>query len=357
MTAPNDAEPTSTLPAAIHLVGRRVRPIGLGNAHACESIGSWLLRSARHNGFESLAALMQKTRYYNVHLDIPLRPQKYVPTLSLTTGRPTEEIGEMLLGKSGFDEESQGDFTARTWVLSARDQRPQALDGMRHVVCPQCIQEDAEPYWRKYWRFSFATVCRVHGALLQEFCARCHSLFVIDGRSIASPGVCGTCLHPLGAVQKIEPRFRPGPVESMLVRVFVEGRPARLLGGVALPHQRVNFGRLVELLCSPAGLTFQKSPEKAIWPENYQSFFRGGLITHFPRMRVRERRSAMDYLESMARHNPVALWQLVNFRSNNSSWLSLAKLLLHAPAAMRWGRSSKQELGESRGSHHAIANA
>lgn len=337
-----------SLPAALAvrpLVGRRLKPIGLDDDYACESMGSWLLRTARHNGFEALATLLQETGYYNVHLDIPRNPGKYVRSIALATGRSMDEIRRMLLGKCDVD--ARHDFSVRPWVLSARDQRHQQRDGMRHVVCLQCLHGDAEPYWRKYWRFSFSTVCRVHGTLLQELCSYCRGHFVIDAWSINSARACGKCHQAHVQPEPTEQRFEHGPVEKMLSRVFVEGRTAKLLEDTGRSHQRLNLARLVDLLSSPTGQALRDFSSAVSWSK--YTGLRGGLMQFYPRLCVRERRRAMDFLEVIIARSPVAFWQLLNFNSTLTNWLDLAKLLLNAPAPMRWGQSTKLEPGESGG--------
>jgi hypothetical protein len=316
------------------LVGRRFKPIGLNDNYTCESMGSWLLRIARCNGFDSVGSLLQKTGYYNVHLDIPRFPHRYLPTMEVGTGRPLDEIRQMLLGKTGVNAER--DFSVRLWVLSAKDQRNQERDGMRHVVCVRCLQEDTRPYWRKYWRFSFSTVCRVHKTLLQEICGRCSSYFVIDARSNGSARICETCHETFANFSTHAQQHQVGSVEAMLSRVFVAGDDTELLEGADRHYQRLNLARLVDLLSSLPSSAVEDPRTAASWAP--PTGFRGGLMQFFPKLCIHERHRVLEDLGSVLARSPVVVWQLLNFEATWAAWLKLAKLLLIAPAPMRWGQ-------------------
>lgn len=52
---------------------------------------------------------------------------------------------------------------------------PRARKNQKHGLkfCPQCLKEDAHPYFRKAWRVSFYSVCLTHKILLLDKCCKC----------------------------------------------------------------------------------------------------------------------------------------------------------------------------------------
>src|SRR5262249_31367609 len=58
------------------------------------------------------------------------------------------------------------------WLLATRRQRQRCrLPGLQY--CPQCLQADAIPYFRRCWRLGFVTVCTTHRRRLLDRCAAC----------------------------------------------------------------------------------------------------------------------------------------------------------------------------------------
>lgn len=341
------------------LVARRVRPIGVerSSSEYCESMGSWLLRTAIANGFAKLSDLMQKTGYYNVHLDIPLRPQKYIPALSAATGRPRHEIEPMLLSINKKGNIVERDFSARSWLLSAWRPQSPTRDGMRHVVCPLCLYEDPVPYWRKYWRFSFTTTCLVHHTPMSEFCRHCSNPFCIDAWDCFSLDMCSACGQPLSTATPNLAKLKPARLERMLSSVFSTGGSSAFVGAAPSRSLRLNLQRLVEFLCTPEGLMYRAAPGEAKWPNDAKPFTMRALMTRFPQLPVAERRAVIEFVELMARHSPVALWQLLNIdcSQGTKNWMALAEMLLfQSPRPIRWSRSSGSRGNRLRLSHALV---
>ena len=42
--------------------------------------------------------------------------------------------------------------------------------------CPRCLQEDADPYFRRRWRLAFVTICPAHRQQLLDRCAVCSAV-------------------------------------------------------------------------------------------------------------------------------------------------------------------------------------
>ena len=59
------------------------------------------------------------------------------------------------------------------WVLERRRKADQRRHGNWVHACPQCLQEDDEPYFRLLWRLGFLTECPRHGVQLIDRCPAC----------------------------------------------------------------------------------------------------------------------------------------------------------------------------------------
>lgn len=54
--------------------------------------------------------------------------------------------------------------------------------------CPKCLKEDAEPYFRKYWRVALYNVCHNHGVLLLDRCPSCEAAVMFHRRELGKTG-------------------------------------------------------------------------------------------------------------------------------------------------------------------------
>lgn len=324
---------------ALPRVGRRVKPIGLDDAceTRCESLASWLMRCAVANGFEHLRQLVRMAGFHSAHLDLPQRPHLLAASLSEVTGRSQDEVVKMMLRME--PEPKNRDFTARLWVLCVSKSRVEENDGMRHVVCPRCLQDDPTPYWRKYWRFSFTTTCLIHRTPMQERCARCRREFVIGAFSGTRPDECPSCKAPITtASDEVRPRA-PCLIERALWRLFLTERSGRLRKTLASPLLRRNVRLLLDFMSSQTGRGWRATPNGASWPDHERALASNVLDADFGALTLSQRREILEALASMSRTHPVALWQILNFdcMASASHWLCLVKMVLfQAPSPMRW---------------------
>jgi len=47
--------------------------------------------------------------------------------------------------------------------------------------CPACLQDDADPYFRREWRLAFVTVCPTHHQQLLDRCPVCSAVVILHG--------------------------------------------------------------------------------------------------------------------------------------------------------------------------------
>lgn len=57
------------------------------------------------------------------------------------------------------------------WVLAQGSRNRRRMGGV--PFCPDCLREDAEPYFRRNWRLAWHIGCQVHRKLLVDRCSRC----------------------------------------------------------------------------------------------------------------------------------------------------------------------------------------
>ena len=88
---------------------------------------------------------------------------------------------------------------ALPWITTLGSRGCRRRGGLQ--FCPQCLEEDERPYYRRCWRFSWHTACEHHGTALQDRCPHCdlpvtaHRLSVRETLHIARCGHCGTDLR------------------------------------------------------------------------------------------------------------------------------------------------------------------
>jgi hypothetical protein len=185
-----------------NLLACRPRPL------SDEMLSSWVLRTALHNGMkpQSFCKMLWPDRaFWNRSLD------RYIALglleeLSAATAIPIEHILNLSLNSYKgvlFSAVVRNGNTP--WILPLgiyhRRFRRAGL-----VYCPHCLAE-GEPYFRRRWRLSFATMCLLHQSPLQESCPQClmpiqpHRVEIGSGKSYTSRPIymCSSCSMDLRA--------------------------------------------------------------------------------------------------------------------------------------------------------------
>ena len=173
-----------------------------------ESISSWLVRAAMSQGCDPMAlvdSLQRGWRPFATDADrgLPdgvrrtaearagLRPG----TLSTASIRPQAEA---LAGQA------LADRMPWPWVLAMGSRNAQRKGGLQ--FCVDCWREDAQPYFRRRWRYAFVAACPVHGGLMVDACPRCdkalhpHRL-TADARVLSACAACRCDLRRLRSVR------------------------------------------------------------------------------------------------------------------------------------------------------------
>lgn len=141
-----------------------------------ELLSSWLVRLARGHGLrvQTFCNLIfgNQLQVWNRDID-RLGPDWIVDVLSERTGTPLVVARETTL--RSYEGRLYPEFRASgslQWITTLQVfHRTRQGFGMQY--CPQCLLEDAIPYFRKSWRVAFMTTCPTHCCMLRDRCGEC----------------------------------------------------------------------------------------------------------------------------------------------------------------------------------------
>jgi len=123
---------------------------------------SWMLRCAGHHGV-SLATLLSSVK-------IRRRVDCDVEISHIAISRLLKKVDIPSGGAQrifSFFSVCRGASWVRRWL------RTDPAGNMITSYCPECLIDDAEPYWRAVWRFRFWVICPVHRRPMLEACFAC----------------------------------------------------------------------------------------------------------------------------------------------------------------------------------------
>lgn len=102
-----------------------------------------------------------------------LAPQEVAEVLIRITGATVDQFaGTTLRGYEGILFEQHNPNGMNRWIVPLGIfHRSRKRPGL--MFCPQCLREDAEPYFRRRWRLAFSVVCAKHECNLHDMCPRC----------------------------------------------------------------------------------------------------------------------------------------------------------------------------------------
>ncbi len=143
-----------------------------------ELLSSWLVRLAHGHGLklQTFCALVfgRDKSIWTRDID-KLAPDWLITKLPEATGASLLEVSETTLRsyEGVLYEHHQPNGNTRWIAPLGIFHRARKRHGL--MFCPQCLREDAEPYFRKRWRLVFSTVCTKHGCYLLDRCPECES--------------------------------------------------------------------------------------------------------------------------------------------------------------------------------------
>lgn len=141
-----------------------------------ELLSSWLVRLAHSHGLKVQTfcnLLFGNTRQlWNRDID-RLAPDWLLQALSDRTGTPIEQVFQSTLRSyEGWLYPKIRTSSTLQWITVLKLIH-RTFEGYGIQYCPQCLTEDAEPYFRKCWRVAFNTICVKHNCMLHDRCQNC----------------------------------------------------------------------------------------------------------------------------------------------------------------------------------------
>jgi len=127
--------------------------------------------------------------------------------LSRHAGIPAEalEAGTLRRWRGAIYDTDDGK-TPIIWLPPAG--RTYARNSFGQQVCPSCLAEDREPYFRAQWRPSFNTVCSKHRRMMVDRCPGCSNPInlpnAVTGASLARCGSCDFDLRSIATAKVVE---------------------------------------------------------------------------------------------------------------------------------------------------------
>lgn len=141
-----------------------------------ELLSSWLMRTAHANGLrlQTFCNLIFGGRRQVWNRDIDrLGPTWLVRTMAACTGTPWHiAYGTTLRTFEGVLFRRFRAAGTLQWIQTLLMYH-RKRQGYGLQVCPRCLREGEQPYYRRIWRVSFNTVCPLHQRMLLDRCPAC----------------------------------------------------------------------------------------------------------------------------------------------------------------------------------------
>lgn len=183
-----------------------------------ELLSSWIVRIAQANGLKLQTfcdrAFGNEHQLWNRDID-RLAPPWLLSTLARRTGTSLPAIRRTTLdcyiGRLYRRKQQAGQLR---WILPVGVyHRTRIRHGMQ--FCPQCLLEDAQPYFRTVWRVAALTYCAKHQLRLYDRCPACDAPVAYHRRELGRPAatdpgplsLCHACSFDLRNAELL--RFLP----------------------------------------------------------------------------------------------------------------------------------------------------
>jgi len=182
----------------------RPGPLGMATAGESESVASYMFRLAKENGFPRISSMLHELSVRGFMLSTADRgtaARRTVSLLEQLTLHPQGALQAMTLCQGIADMTGNMDDDGRPWILNAH-RVPTRSTAALHAVCPSCLADDPEPYWRQHWRLATSTVCVRHRRRLIEACPVCGILLGLTQERLAALTDCVGCGASLAAAPR-----------------------------------------------------------------------------------------------------------------------------------------------------------
>jgi len=178
-----------------HGLSGRLWPLH-GKPYPDELLSSWLMRLIRAYGADShrfCAHVWPGRPVWSRDIDQGRDAAILRVLTAKTATHPTRVLCTTLRGYPGYPKAHGRVVRQPLWVLhggwGTRQRQQPWLQ-----YCPHCLQEDADPYFRRWWRLAFVTICPAHRQQLLDRCAVCSA--VVNFHCLTPEAVALTlCYH------------------------------------------------------------------------------------------------------------------------------------------------------------------
>ncbi|MFC0154178.1 TniQ family protein [Xanthomonas dyei] len=157
-----------------------------------ELLTSWIARVAKANGLKLQTfcdrVFGKEHQLWNRDIDRSA-PDWLLDTLARHSGTPTDVVLHTTLGvyRGRLFRERHSSGQLR-WILPMGIyHRTRRRFGLQ--FCPQCLADDAEPYFRTCWRVAVLTFCPKHQLYLYDRCPNCSAPVAFHRRELGHPKV------------------------------------------------------------------------------------------------------------------------------------------------------------------------
>lgn len=142
-----------------------------------ELFSTWLVRAALAQGCDPMHLtgwLWPTWRAWTVDLDRGVRRDR-LATLANRSGVNISRIEAAMLPTllAAVAPDEKAEKSVWPWVLSRGSRNRRRNGGLQ--FCPQCLDQDTTPYFRRTWRLAWHIGCAQHGTLLADHCGHCYS--------------------------------------------------------------------------------------------------------------------------------------------------------------------------------------
>ena len=192
-----------------------------------ELLSSWLVRLAHSHGLkaQTFCNLIFGNRLQVWNRDIDrLAPEWLIAELSERTGTTTKQVMETTLQSyQGIVYQRHRASGTLSWIQSLKLHH-RKFEGFGLLFCPECLASDEEPYFRKFWRVAFNTVCMIHGCMLHDRCPDCsygvafHRNDMRHAQYLTTVSLkeCHYCSFDLSRSQAIRPKYENKAIGKFL---------------------------------------------------------------------------------------------------------------------------------------------
>ena len=143
-----------------------------------ELLSSWLMRIAIRSGFNlsTLCRQLLESEHATPREIDRVYSDTLIQKLAAGTGQSQETVRKStLVDDEGYAYLNRG-YGMNHWIFPTTVFEKMTHNGLAY--CPECLATDAEPYYRKSWRYAFNPVCTVHRRFLKQGCPACEAPFI-----------------------------------------------------------------------------------------------------------------------------------------------------------------------------------